>query len=208
MAVLESNQPVFLAVRPDRVVPTRVIRRVKQEIYLDALKDHDMELTPLPGQVVHVRWAADDFLYEQAASITEVLDPIAIIVLKLTGQPRVTEQRGSLRVKVTVPLEYGLVRPDSEILMTTTLDLSASGLRFPSAVQVWSGLHLKMRLRIGPSEVTVIGQVSRVSPKAREVRGHRTWETAVTFLQLRPQDRKLLEGFVRTQYHRQKVQKP
>ena len=208
MAVLESNQPVFLAVRPDRVVPTRVIRRVKQEIYLDALKDHDMELTPLPGQVVHVRWAADDFLYEQAASILEVLDPIAIIVLKLTGQPRVTEQRGSLRVKVTVPLEYGLVRPDSEILMTTTLDLSASGLRFPSAVQVWSGLHLKMRLRIGPGEVAVIGQVSRVSPKAREVRGHRTWETAVTFLQLRPQDRKLLEGFVRTQYHRQKVQKP
>lgn len=188
-------------------MPTRVIRCVKQEIYLEALKDHDLELTPLPGQTVQVRWISDDCLFEQPAEITEVLDPIPMIVLKLIGDVHMIEQRGSLRVKVTVPLEYGLLRAGSEVWMTTTLDLSASGLRFPSSVRVWNGLHLKMRLLVDHNAVEVVGQVNRVSAKPREIRGHKTWETAVTFLQVKPQDRQTLENFVRAQYQRQQHKK-
>ncbi|OLZ11841.1 pilus assembly protein PilZ [Sulfobacillus thermosulfidooxidans] len=204
---MESHQSVYLVVRPGKLVSTRVIRRVRQEVYLDALKDHDMELTPLPGTTITIRWPFDDLLYEQQGVITEVLDPIPIIVVKLQGQSKVIEQRGSLRVKVQVPLEYGLIRPDSELLMTTTFDLSATGLRFPSAVELWRGLHLKMRLRLGTDEVILLSQVTRVATKPREIRGKKTWESAVTFIQIKPQDRTLIERFVRGQYHRQQTRR-
>ncbi len=184
---------------------TRVIRRVRQEIYLDALKDHDLELTPLPGTTVAIRWPYDDLLYEQHGMITEVIDPVPIMVVRLKGNPQVIEQRGTLRVKVQVPLEYGLVRPDSEILMTTTFDLSASGLRFPSAVELWSGLHLKLRLMIAMQEVIVLGKVTRVATKSREIRGKKTWETAVTFLTINPPDRRLIEQFVKKQHSRNQL---
>ncbi len=184
---------------------TRVIRRVRQEVYLDALKDHDLELTPLPGTTVAIRWPYDDVLYEQQGIITEVIDPVPIIVVKLKGNPQAIEQRGSLRVKVQVPLEYALVRPDSEILMTTTLDLSAGGLRFPSAVELWSGLHLKLRLIISMQEIIVLGKVTRAATKAREIRGKKTWETAVSFLGIKPQDRRLIEQFVRRQHSRKQL---
>ncbi len=193
--------------RPGKLVSTRVIRRVRQEVYLDALKDHDMELTPLPGTTIAIRWPYDDLLYEQQGVITEVLDPVPIIVVKLQGHSQVIEQRGSLRVKVQVPLEYGLVRPDSEILMTTTFDLSATGLRFPSAVELWRGLHLKMRLRLGTHEVILLSQVTRVAPKPREIRGKKTWESAVTFIQVKPKDRVLIEQFVRGQHHRHQTRR-
>ncbi|MCL4495240.1 MAG: PilZ domain-containing protein [Firmicutes bacterium] len=205
MSLLESHQPVYLVVRPGKIVGTRVIRRVRQEVYLDALKDHDLELTPLPGTTVAIRWPYDDLLYEQQGVITEVIDPVPIIVVKLTGNPRVLEQRGSLRVKVQVPLEYALVRPDSEILMTTTLDLSATGLRFPSAVELWAGLHLKLRLRVATQEVIVLGKVTRVSSRPREIRGKKTWETAVSFLSIKPNDSRLIEQFVRRHHHRQQL---
>ncbi len=189
------------------MVSTRVIRRVRQEVYLDALKDHDLELTPLPGTTIVMRWPYDDLLYEQRGIITEIIDPIPIIVVTLQGTSRIIEQRGSLRVKVQVPLEYGLVRSDSELLMTTTFDLSATGLRFPSAVELWRGLHLKMRLRIGTEEVLLLSQVTRVAPKPREIRGKKTWESAVRFIQIRPQDRHLIERFVRSQHHRQQARR-
>jgi c-di-GMP-binding flagellar brake protein YcgR len=196
---------VYLLVRPGKMVGTRVIRRVRQEVYLDALKDHDLELTPLPGTTVAIRWPYDDVLYEQQGIITEVIDPVPIIVVKLKGNPQAIEQRGSLRVKVQVPLEYALVRPDSEILMTTTLDLSAGGLRFPSAVELWSGLHLKLRLIISMQEIIVLGKVTRAATKAREIRGKKTWETAVTFLTINPPDRRLIEQFVKKQHSRNQL---
>ncbi len=198
---LDPNQSVHI-VFTNRTVQSRVIRAVRDEVYIDALRDAEMELTPLPGQKISIRWSEDETLYQQFARVTDVLDPIPIIVVKMEGVPRVVEFRKSFRVKVALPLEYGLVRPDSEMLVTTTMDVSSTGLRFPSAVKVWNGLELKMRLRVEQRILQVVGKVVRVSAKPREVRGRQSWETAVQFTHISLSDRKWLEQYVRRQHAR------
>ncbi|PSR23344.1 MAG: PilZ domain-containing protein [Sulfobacillus acidophilus] len=204
---LESNQPIQIVVA-NRIVPTRVIRSMPNEVYLDALKDTEVELTPLPGQKVPLRWAEDETLYQQFAMVTDVLDPIPIIVVRLQGTAHVVEFRKSFRVKVSVPIEYGLVRPDSELLVTTTQDLSATGLRFPSAVRLWTGIELRMRIRVESRPIELVGKVVRVAPKAREVRGRESWETAVQYTAITTADRRWLEQYVRRQHTRMRIGGP
>lgn len=201
---LESNQPIQIVYK-SRTVRTRAIRVMRTELYLDALRDAEMELTPMPGQRVALRWSDDETLFQQFAKVTDVLDPIPIIVVKLEGRPQVLEMRQSARIKVALPLEYGLVRPNAQLLMTTTLDISATGLRFPSAMMVWTGLELRMRLRIEQHTIGIIGKVVRVSPKARIVRGRESWETAIRFTMMMGSDRRLLEAYLRQQRARLSV---
>lgn len=201
---LEMNQPVQLVLQR-RVVRSRVIRTMKQEVYIDALRDEEMELTPLIGDKIAVRWAEDDVLYQQIGRVSEVLDPIPIIVVHLEGPPRVVEFRQATRVRVGLPLEYGLLRPDSEMLVTTTMDISSTGLRFPAAVKLWMGLELRLRVRVEQRILEVTGKVVRVAPKARELRGRQSWETAVQFTKIAPGDRKLLEQYVRRQQSRLQI---
>ncbi len=204
MSVLEANQTVQL-LSHGRALDSRVIRRVRQEIYIDALRDMEMEFTPLPGRIIDIRWVSDDTLWAQQGAVLDVLDPVPIIVVQLRGNPVVVEFRGSLRAKVAVPLEYGLPRPDSEMFLTTTYDLSASGLRFPCAVQVWTGLQLRMSLRVEGREIKVLAKVVWVSQKAREIRGRKSWETAVQFLQIVPRDRRAIDEFVARILHQRDV---
>ncbi|MCY0878378.1 MAG: PilZ domain-containing protein [Firmicutes bacterium] len=201
---LEPNQPIQIVFQT-RVLRSRVIRSLRDEVYIDALREPDIDLTPMPGQKIPLRWAEDDTLYQQIALVTDVLDPIPIMVVKLLGQPRVIEFRQSFRVKVALPLEYGLVRPDSELLVTTTFDISATGLRFPSAVKLWVGIDLRMRVRVEQRAIELIGKVVRVAPKAREVRGRQSWETAVQFTVITASDRKWLESYVRRQHQRMRM---
>lgn len=204
MSVLEANQTIQL-VSHGRALDSRIIRRVRHEVYIDALREMEMEWTPLPGYTIDIRWVSDDTLWTQTAGVLDVLDPIPIIVATLKGSPVVVEFRGSLRAKVAVPLEYGLPRPDSEMFLTTSYDLSATGLRFPCAVQVWTGLQLRMSLRIEGREVKVLAKVVWVSQKAREVRGRKSWETAVQFLQIVPRDRRAIDEYVARIVHQREV---
>lgn len=201
---LEPNQSIQI-VFANRAVQSRVIRSMRDEVYIDALRDAEMELTPLPGQKIPLRWSDDETLYQQFARVTDVLDPIPIIVVRLEGSARVVEFRKSYRVRIALPLEYGLVRPDSEMLVTTTMDVSSTGLRFPSAVKVWVGLELKMRVRVEQRILQVVGKVVRVSAKPREVRGRESWETAVQLMHITAADRKWLEQYVRRLHARMQM---
>lgn len=193
---LEANQTIQI-VFANRSVPSRVIRIMRDEIYIDALRDTEVELTPLPGHKIPLRWSEDETLFQQFALVTDVLDPIPIIVVQLQGAPRVVEFRKSFRVKVALPVEYGLVRPDSELLVTTTQDISSTGLRFPSAVKLWAGIDLRMRVRVENHHIEMIGKVVRVAPKPRELRGRESWETGVQFTAITTADRRFLEQYVR-----------
>ena len=201
---LEPNQPIQI-VFSSRTVPTRVIRSMRHEVYLDALGDTEVELTPLPGNKILLRWVEDEALLQQLATVTDVLDPVPIIVVRLEDSPRVIELRRSFRVKYSVPIEYGLVRPDSELLVTTTQDISSTGLRFPSAVRLWIGLQLRIRVRIENRIIELIAKVVRVAPKPREIRGRESWETAVQFTVIAAGDRRWLEQWVRRQHARLRV---
>ncbi len=201
---LEANQTIQI-VFTNRSVPSRIIRIMRNEVYIDALRDTEIELTPMPGQKIPVRWSEDETLFQQFAVVTDVLDPIPIIVVQLQGSPRVIEFRKSFRVKVALPVEYGLVRPDSELLVTTTQDLSPTGLRFPSAVKLWAGIDLRLRVRVEARNIELIGKVVRVSPKPREVRGRESWETGVQFTAINTADRKFLEQYVRRVHARTRV---
>lgn len=201
---LEPNQSIHI-VFASRAVQSRVIRIMRDEIYIDALRDAEMELTPMPGQKIPLRWSEDETLFQQFGRVTDVLDPIPIIVVKMEGTPRVVEFRKSYRIKVALPLEYGLVRADSEMLVTTTLDISATGLRFPSAVKVWNGLELKMRIRVEQRILPLVAKVVRVAAKPREVRGRQSWETAVQFTHITLGDRRWLEQYVRRLHSRLQV---
>jgi hypothetical protein len=201
---LEANQPIQI-VFTNRVVSSRVIRVMRQEIYIDALRDTEVEMTPMPGRKIPLRWSDDETLFQQFGLVTDVLDPIPIIVVKLEGAPRVVEFRKSFRVRVALPVEYGLLRPDSELLVTTTQDISATGLRFPSAVKLWAGLDLRLRVRVESRSIDLIGKVVRVANKPREVRGRESWETGVQFTAISTADRRFLDEYVRRQHARARI---
>lgn len=201
---LEPNQIIHI-VYQNRLVTSRVIRSVRNEVYIDALHDAETELTPMPGQKVPFRWSEDDALYEQEGLITDVLDPIPIMVVHMEGKPRVVELRKSYRIKAVLPVEYGLLRPDSELLVTTTLDISLTGLRFRSGVKLWNGLEMKMRVRIEQRTIEMAAKVVRVAPKPREIRGRESWETAVHYLHMSANDRAWLEQYLRRQHARSQV---
>lgn len=204
MSALEANQPIQL-VLGGHTVTSRVIRCVRQEVYVDALRDSELELTPLPGRILALRWTDDDTLWEQQGQVMDVLDPIPIIVFKMHGSPKVVEKRSALRVKMAIPIEYGLLRPDSEMLVTTTTDVSSAGLRFPCAVKVWLGLQLRLLVKLDQQRVALVCRVVRVSPRPREIRGRQSWDTAVQFIHMSPRDRRIVDNFVRTHHSRLKA---
>lgn len=178
-----------------RKLKSRVLRRLGPEIYLEALMDVQSELTPPPGSNISISWVEDDARWMQAGEILDVLDPLQILMVKLKGTPSLREQRVHPRVKVGVPLEYGLPR-DSEMFLTTTLDLSMVGLRFPSVFQVWHGLNLRLRLRLGQQSVSLWGEVIRFGSQAREFRGRLQWEVVVRFINVNPAARRALNQFI------------
>ncbi len=198
---LEPNQPIQI-VLANRVVPSRLIRVMRTEIYIDALKETEIELTPLPGQKIFLRWVEDETLLQQLAVVVDVLDPIPLIVVKLEDAPMVVEFRKSFRVKVALPIEYRLVRPDSEVFLTTTQDISSTGLRFPSAIKLWAGISLRVRVRVESRDIDLVGKVVHVTAKARALRGRESWETGLQFVTIPLADRRFLEEYVRRQHAR------
>ena len=197
MRVVEPvrNQPVWLK-SGERSSPTRVLRRVKSTLYVQALREGERHLTPGLGQEVEVRWLDGNNFYAMPGVVEEVLDPIPVILLRITGSGAVLERRGAPRVKVLIPVEYSMARPGAEIYTTTTLDLSWDGLRFPAAFRGWIGLELKMELRIEGEIVAVTGRVVRVAPQPDELRGREAWETAVQFVNLLPAGRMRIRRLV------------
>lgn len=177
---LEANMPVHLYAGT-RVFVTRVIRRLQADLYLDALREGDAPFTPEPGHVFELRYGDGERSWKQAVRVREVLDPIPILVVRLEGEARRIEQRHAPRAAVLAPLEYALMRSDSEIYTTTTLDLSTVGLRFPCAFRPWIGLDLRMRLTLNQVPVSLIGRVTRVAHASALVRGRMSWETAVQY---------------------------
>jgi len=195
MNKLDSNMPVHLHAGT-RVFATRVIRRLATDLYLDALREGDAPFTPEPGQVLELRYGDGERSWKQPVRVREVLDPIPILVVRLEGEPRRIEQRQAPRAAVLVPLEYALIRSDSEIYTTTTLDLSTIGLRFPCAFRPWLGLDLRMRLTLNQVPVSLIGRVTRVARGPALVRGRMSWETAVQYQIPTPVVRRRIEEAV------------
>ncbi|MBX5467152.1 MAG: PilZ domain-containing protein [Firmicutes bacterium] len=199
---LSPNLPVELGVG-SRQVKTRVIRLLgNNEVYLDAIPELESELTPPPGSRVELAWLEDDRRFYQQGQVVDILDPLPIILLRMEGEPVHQELRSYPRIKVAVPLEYALTRQAAWSL-TTTLDLSAGGLRFPSAFEVWPGLHLRLRLRLDGEVWPLVGAVVRCASKPAEWRGRLQWETAVRFLAPSPAARAAIGRFVEREVARQ-----
>ena len=202
------NQPIWLK-HGDRMAPTRVLRRVNAILYIHALREGDRHLTPGPGQEVEIRFEEGGInFYSIPGVVEEVMDPIPVVLIRITGPARLIERRGAPRVKILIPLEYSMARPGSEIYTTTTLDLSWEGLRFPAAFRAWLGLELKMELRVDGENVPVTGRVVRVAPDPNDVRGREAWETAVQFMNLNPAGqariRALVERVLASEHRRQR----
>ncbi len=177
-----------------RSVRTRVLRCLDQDVYLEALADIESELTPLPGQSFQIVWSADDIRWGQVARMINVLETLPIMRVSLEGKPFPVEQRMVPRIRVTVPVEYGI--PHRERYLTTTMDLSVAGLRFPSAIALWPDLGLTLGLRLGNDTLQVKATVVRVDKHPRDFRGRLGWETAVRFVGISYEDRCTLERFV------------
>lgn len=201
MPTFDTNHPIFLVLRR-RVVESRVIRKVKRDLYVDALGETEMELTPTPGQVVRVRWVDDEILWEQPGQVRDVLDPIPLIVISLLEKPVSVEQRGARRVKVGVPLEYRMLRSDADSFVTTTIDLSATGLRFLCQIPTWIGLELRLSLTVEQKVLNLIGRIIRVTP-GKDIRGKQGWEVGAQFIRITVLDRRVIDEFVGRMLNRQ-----
>jgi hypothetical protein len=175
--------------------PSRVKRRLRDEVYLDALREGDQAFTPTPGQAVGLRYEDEWSYWSQQAVVVDVLDPIPLIVVRLTGEPQEIEVRAMPRARIGIPLEYSLMRPLAETYTTTTIDLSATGLRFPAAFQPWIGLDLRLMLRIEGHDTVLVGRVVRVAPMT-EMRGRPAWVTAVQFIAPPPSARNRIADLV------------
>jgi hypothetical protein len=174
---------LVLAGKPAR---TRVVRRLGNDFYLDALREGDKGLTPVPHQTAELRFSDQDTYWAMPVLVQGVLDPIPILVVRQTGSPRMIEQRAAPRARIQVPLDYALPRPEAPVYTTTTLDLSELGLRFPSVFRTWVGLELKLTLRLGGEDHPLLARVVRVSPHPLRIRGRSQWETAVRYGFLSP----------------------
>lgn len=190
---LRANTIVELVIG-GRSVRTRVLRCLGKDVYLDALPDIEAELTPAPGEIIELVWVEDEMRWRQCARMVDVLETLPIMLINLLDRPKAADQRRMPRTRVTVPVEYGV--PRRERYLTTTLDLSASGLRFPSAVPLWEGLDLALTLRLGTEVVETRATVVRVDRKPRDFRGRQGWETAVRFVRMGRDERAKLEAFV------------
>lgn len=177
-----------------RSVRTRVLRVLGRDVYLEALPEIESELTPIPGQDFRVAWSEDDMRWSQAARMQDVLETLPIMLINLEGKPQHMDQRRVPRIKATVPVEYGI--PNRERYLTTTLDLSSAGLRFPSAVLFWVDLDLALSLRLGARTLEVRAKIVRIDKQVKDFRGRPGFETAVRFVGLGYQERARLEQFV------------
>jgi hypothetical protein len=189
-----NNDAVRLLIA-GRALPTRVRRRVGPELYLDALREGDEEFTPAIDDVLTLRFEDDLSYWAQQVRVSEIMDPIPVIVVQLMGEPAEIEVRAAPRARVGVPVEYALVKPGAPSYTTTTVDLSASGLRFPCAFQPWIGLDLKLSLKIDREDVPLLGRVVRVGA-VTEMRGRPAWMTAVQFVAPSPSARNRISALV------------
>ena len=180
-----------------RFVRTRVLRCLGRDVYLEALSDIESELTPVPGAVFQISWVEDDMRWAQPVRMVDVLETLPIMLVNLDGEPKPLDQRKMPRIQVTVPVEYGI--PRRERYLTTTLDLSVAGLRFPSAIPLWTDLDLLLSLRLGGEAIDVRATVIRADKKPRDFRGRQGWETAVRFVGMGQGERRTLERFVMSQ---------
>lgn len=201
---LEANQEVQLVVE-GQIGRTRVIRRLGREIYVDALREGDKLMTPVPGQALELRFGDDFRFWSAPVVVADVLDPIPILVVRMMGPAHRIELRTAIRARLLVPLEYSLLRANTEIFTTTTLDLSASGLKFPCSFRTWLGLDLRMVLRVDQTDVALIGRVVRVAPRPTQFRSRTSWETAVQFVAPSPAARKRINELVKRELGRQQM---
>jgi hypothetical protein len=189
-----NQEPVQLIIA-GVALPTRVMRRLGNELYLDALREGDQAYTPSPGQTLQIRYEDDLSYWSQNVTVVDVMDPIPLLIVKLVGPPQEIEVRAMPRAHIGVPLQYSLMRPMAETYTTTTLDLSATGLRFPCAFQPWLGLDLRLALRVDRQELILVGRVVRVA-SATEMRGRPAWVTAVQFVAPPPSTRHRISDLV------------
>jgi hypothetical protein len=189
-----------------RTARTRVLRVLGRDLYLEALAESDSDLTPALGQEFRVAWFDEDMRWVQAARMQDVLATLPILLVNLEGKATRGDQRRVPRARVTLPIEYGIPRRERHI--TTTLDLSVAGLRFPSAIPLWHGLTLDLAVRIGGELMRVRATVVRVDKEPKDFRGRRGWETAVHFVGLSRRERAYLESFVTAHLERKKTSLP
>ncbi|MCY0880638.1 MAG: PilZ domain-containing protein [Firmicutes bacterium] len=200
-AKIERNTPVEIIVNA-KTLPTRVVRHMRKEIYLDALSETDWENTPRIGQKAILRWVDGNIVYEQPVRVSNVLAIHPMVVVEILDHPVCTERRGAARMPVSIPLEYRRMREDSEWRVTTTLNLSEDGVLFPSAIQPWQGLHLQLRLHLRQEEMTIVGEVKRASVSPQDVRGRKAWLTAVHFLNITTSYRQIMRNFLQNKSSR------
>lgn len=189
-----KNDTVHLVVR-GTVCPTRVTRRLGPLVYVDALREGDLLLTPMAGQRIVMRYQDELSYWAQDAVVMEVMDPIPMMTVRLEGTPKEVEVRSAPRAPIGLPLEYGLVKSGSETLTTTTIDVSAHGLRFPCAFRPWIGLDLRMSIRLEGDPATVVGRVVRIGEET-EMRGRPAWVTGVQFIAPSPSVRNRINDLV------------
>lgn len=196
MDILPEAGDAVQLVSGNRAFASRIIRRLRHDLYVHSLGLPSLTVVA-PGSVLSLRWEREDRWWVLAGRVTDILDPLTIIVVRAEGAAKPLEQRRSPRITVSLPLEYHLLRPDSQPMVASTLDLSAVGMRFPAERPLWRGVSLKMSLQIGGRTLALMGRVTRVEGQPRLIRGRQLWETAVEFYQTPAATRQFLEGYIR-----------
>lgn len=186
---------------------TKVIRRLGKDFYLDALREGDKSLTPHRGEQIEMRFGQDNRYWAMPIEVVDVLEPLPILIVKQAGPPQGIESRQVPRARIQIPLEYTLQKPGADVFATTTLDLSATSLRFPSVFRTWVGLELRMTLRLAQLSLNATGRVVRVAPRLAKFRGRDAWETAVQFVNISPDARKVIHDTVMQALQRETLRK-
>lgn len=198
----DSNFPILMVLKSGALIPIRLIRQMDSKIYSDVVFDRDWVLIPPVGQRIAVRWADDDALYQQEGTLSEILARASIFVIVLKDTPVSVEKRSHLRIRVAVPIEYRMLRSDSPTFNATTIDLSSVGLRFPSSIPLWKGLHLKMTLRIPDKRIALLGEVVRAASVPTEIHRVSAWETAIAYKEITAIDKRWVEQYILAQINR------
>ncbi|CAB1128014.1 PilZ domain-containing protein [Candidatus Hydrogenisulfobacillus filiaventi] len=196
MEILPEAGDAVQLVSGARGFATRVIRRLRGDIYVDGLGLPSLTAVA-PGSLLGLRWEREDRWWVAPVRVLDILDPLTIVVVRAEGPAHPVEQRRSPRITVSLPMEYRLLRPDSRPVLASTLDISAVGLRFPAERQLWRGVSLRITLQIGGRTLALLGRVTRVDAQPRLIRGRQLWETAVEFYQVPAATRQTLETYIR-----------
>jgi hypothetical protein len=209
MIVPDSHTAAVLVLASGTRLPIRIIRQLDNAVYCDTLAERDWGFIPPLGETVALRWVTDDHsVYQQEGKLSEILTHAAIFVIIVQGVPQIIEQRHHLRVSLAIPIEYQMLRTGAISYAATTIDLSSVGLRFPSAIPLWKNLHLKIRLHLPSTELSLRAKIVRISAMPVEIHRSEAWDTAISYIQITEPDRQLLEEFVQVHAQRHRQQKP